>query len=233
MSKINSLAWALSWFLVHVWISWKHVGTLRFTDLEHLPWMYNTVDGRNSATVDRISRFSDLRFFLFFEFSQLDLGSGRVSNRQEIAWRFIWTNSQPGKWHMSPFSIIFIFSESFPRSPDRALTRYLLHFDEVGQMSLVSIYSVEPKRCATQNDADLRFFNSNRFECIFVSFSFCSWSFDFAKCRRINPVYRSIDRYAAMSGCSRFIGSRCIKHVRHVSVSGISACQAVGGSRFA
>ena len=62
--------------------------------------------------------FQIFYFSWFFEFSRWDLGSGRVSNRQEIGWRFIWTNSQPGKWHMSPFSIISIFSDSFPRSPD-------------------------------------------------------------------------------------------------------------------
>ena len=106
---------------------------------------------------------------------------------------------------MSPFSIIFIFSESFPRSPGSVLTRYLLHFDKVGQMSWVSVSSAEPKRCATQNDADswwfqlgkcifrfvyghLRFPNFDRFGCIFFCFSLCSWSFEFVKCRRINPV---------------------------------------------
>ena len=108
------------------------------------------------------------------------LVSGRVTNRQVLAWRFIWTNSQPGKWNMSPFSIIFMIFDAFPRSPDSVLNRYLLHFDDVGQMSLVSVYLVEPKRCATQNGADswwfqlvksifrsvyghLRFVNSDRF----------------------------------------------------------------------
>ena len=129
-------------------------GNSAIPDVLDVRKIVHTVDRRNSATVDRFPGFSDFRFFLIFWIFLLGLGAWRVSNRQEIAWRFIWTNSQPGKWHMSLFSIIFIFSESFPRSPDSVLTSYLLHFDEVGQMSLVSVYSVEPKRCATQNDAD-------------------------------------------------------------------------------
>ena len=34
------------------------------------------------------------------------LGSGRCPNRWEIAWRSIWTNSQPRKCHMHQFSTI-------------------------------------------------------------------------------------------------------------------------------
>ena len=151
----------------------------------------HTVDGRNSATVDNFPDFQIFEFSRFFGFPWCVWGSGSVSNRQEIAWRFIWTNSQPGKWHMSPFSMILICFDGFPRSPDSVLTRYLLYFDEVGQMSLASVSGVEPKRCATRNEADswwcqlgkcifrsvyghLRFFSSDRFWCMFFSSSFCS-----------------------------------------------------------
>ena len=92
---------------------------------------------------------------------------------------------------MRPFSYFFMFFDAFPRSPDSVLTRYLPYFDEVGHMSLVSVWGVEPKRCATQNNADswwfqlgkcmfrsacgsLRFLNSDRVGCIFFSFSVCS-----------------------------------------------------------
>ena len=68
---------------------------------------------------------------------------------------------------MSPFSMIFMFFDAFPKSPDRVLTCYLLYFGEVDQMSLVSASGVEPKRCATQNDADSWWFQLGK--CIFRS----------------------------------------------------------------
>ena len=49
-----------------------------------------------------------------FEFLDWDVVSGRVSNRETLALRFIWTDSQPGKWHMSPFSNISHVLSNFP-----------------------------------------------------------------------------------------------------------------------
>ena len=65
-----------------------------------------------------VGRFSGFRIFVVlstFEFLGWDLGSGRVSNRKTSALRFIWTDSQPGKSHMGPFSNILDDCTTFPK----------------------------------------------------------------------------------------------------------------------
>ena len=64
--------------------------------------------------------FSDFWIFrkmLILEIFGLDLGSGRVCNRLEMAVGFKWTDSQPISSLLSPFStsfMILVILESFP-----------------------------------------------------------------------------------------------------------------------
>ena len=121
--------------------------------------------------------------------------------------RFIWTDSQPGKWHMGSFSIIFHNLGIVPTSSGGRLAWYLQYF-RPGRPNFVNISFLSRSKKMRAEKLYRFVVVLCRYQCFsvplwpneisefgvisidFVQCSFCSWFFSFPKCRRFFPVYR-------------------------------------------